>query len=201
MAVEIEPNQKLVEYFMISNQLPTQNDGSRIEFYHNAEWHYILSNIEQNILLLKRLDEKGLLQNENHICDCGIGLGVALFDFYQQSKEFTDKKFYFYGIEKQKDYINFLKSNLLIYWQSQLNLIEDDLMNCNYSDYNIVYTYTPFKTYQRLKNFYNKIVSEVKSGSILIENKSSGLGLHGVMTEISGLRKIAIDEIVVFQKI
>lgn len=201
MPIEIEPNEKLVEYFRISNQLQTQNDGQKIEFYHNAEWHYILSNIEQNILLLKRLDEKELLQRENHICDCGVGLGVALFDFYQQSKDFDDKKFYFYGIEKQKEYINFLKDKLLIYWQNQLNLIEDDLMNCDYSNYNILYTYTPFKTPQRLKDFYNKIVSEVRPGSLIIENKSSGLGLHGVLTEITGLRKIGIDEIVVFQKI
>lgn len=202
MVEEVNPNELLVEYFRMSKTLWTEFDSSRPDFIENEEWHYVLSNIEQNIFLLQRLQERFLLREENHICDCGIGLGVALFDIYQQSKLFTDgKTFNFYGIEKQKNYIDFLNEKLISYWEGNLNLIEDDIMNQDYSKYNIVYTYTPFKTTEKLTKFYNKIISEVKSGSLLIENKNAGLGLHGILTELDGIKKIQIDDIVVFQKI
>jgi len=202
MIQEVEPNEKLVEYYRLSKSLWVDFDSSRPEFIENEEWHYVLSNIEQNIFLLQRLEERNLLNQENNICDCGIGLGVALFDIYQQSKLFTDGKvFSFYGIEKQKSYIEYLNNNLLNYWEGNLNLIEDDIMNQNYSKYNIVYTYTPFKTTEKLSVFYNKIISEIKPGSLLIENKNAGLGLHGVLTELEGIKKIQIDDIVVFQKV
>lgn len=202
MVEEIKPNETLVKYFQDSKSLWTDFDSSKQEFIDNQEWHYVLSNIESNIFLLQRLNERNLLRDENHICDCGIGLGVALFDMYQQSKLFTDgKKFDFYGIEKQKNYVQFLNDNLINYWENNLTLIEDDIMNQNYSKYNIVYTYTPFKTIEKLSTLYNKIISEMSVGSLLIENKNAGLGLHGVLTELSGIRKIEIDDIVVFQKI
>lgn len=202
MVEEVTPNENLVKYFQDSKTLWTDFDSSKKEFIQNEEWHYVLSNIELNIFLLQRLEERGLLLQENHICDCGIGLGTALFDMFQQSKLFEDRKhFNFYGIEKQKIYVDFLKEKLLHYWQDSLTLIEDDIMNQNYSKYNIVYTYTPFKTTEKLTLLYNKIISEISSGSLLIENKNSGLGLHGILTELQGIKKIQIDDIVVFQKI
>lgn len=202
MVEEITPNELLVNYYQESRSLWTDFDSSKPEFIQNEEWHYVLSNLEQNIFLLQRLDEKNLLKEENFICDCGIGLGVALFDIYLQSKLFTDgKKFNFTGIEKQKNYIEFLNQRLLNFWEGNLSLVEDDIMNQNYSKYNIVYTYTPFKTTEKLINFYSKVINEIQPGSILIENKNAGLGMHGVLTELGGIKKLEIDDIVVFQKI
>lgn len=197
----VEPNPKLIKYFQESKELWTDFDGNKTEFLSNKEWHYILSNLEQNIFLLKRLEERNLLKSENHIVDCGVGLGTALYDIYLQSKEFSDKTFSFTGIEKQKSYIEFLKKHLISYWENNLQLIEDDIMNQNYSKFNIIYTYTPFQTVEKLKELYNKIISEVESGSVLIENKNAGLGLHGVLTELEGIEKIELDDIVVFKKI
>ena len=156
MAQEVSPNENLVKYFQDSKTLWTEFDSSKPEFIQNEEWHYVLSNIELNIFLLQRLEERGLLKQENHICDCGVGLATALFDIYQQSKLFT-------GIEKQKIYIDFLKEKLLHHWEGNLTVIEDDIMNQDYSKYNIVYTYTPFKTTEKLTNLYNKIISEIYS--------------------------------------
>ncbi len=202
MAQEVSPNENLVKYFQDSKTLWTEFDSSKPEFIQKEEWHYVLSNIELNIFLLQRLEERNLLRQENHICDCGIGLGTALFDIYQQSKLFEDgKTFTSTGIEKQKVYIDFLKEKLLHHWEENLTLIEDDIMNQDYSKYNIVYTYTPFKTTEKLTNLYNKIISEISPGSILIENKNAGLGLHGILTELEGIKKVQIDDIVVFQKI
>lgn len=202
MLQEVEPNKLLVEYFQLSRTNWTEFDSSKPHFIKNEEWHYVISNIEQNIFLLQRLNERGLLLDDNYICDCGIGLGVALFDLYLQSKLFTDgKKFNFFGIEKEQPYVEFLKNKLLNYWEGNLSIVEGDIMDFDYSNFNIVYTYTPFKTTEKLEKFYNKIIAEVSSGSILIENKNAGLGLHGILTEISGIKKIQLDDIVVFQKI
>ena len=80
MLQEVDPNPELVTYFQESKGLWTEFDGNKKEFADSSEWHYILSNIEQNIFLLQRLEERSLLREENHICDCWIGLGTALFD-------------------------------------------------------------------------------------------------------------------------
>jgi hypothetical protein len=197
----VNPNPKLIEYFKLSKSMWTEFDGNKIEFLESGEWHYILSNIEQNIFLLKRLEERNLLESENHIVDCGIGLGTALYDIYLQSKDFTGKSFTFTGIEKQKSYLEFFNKHLISFWEGNLNLIEDDIMNRDYSKYNIIYTYTPFQTVDKLKSLYNKIISEIEIGSVIIENKNSGLGLHGVLTELTGIEKIQLDDIVVFKKL
>ncbi len=201
MVQEIEPSPRLVNYFQESRGLWTEFDGNKTEFVDSQEWHYILSNIEQNIYLLKRLEERNLLKEENHIVDCGIGLGTALYDLYTQTEGFDNRTFTFTGIEKQDLYINYLKEKLIDFWDGNLELIHDDIMNQNYSKYNIIYTYTPFQTVDKLKELYNKIISEVEVGSVLIENKNAGLGLHGVLTELEGIQKIELDDIVVFKKL
>ena len=201
MVQEVDPSPQLISYFQESKALWTEFDGNKKQFIDSSEWHYILSNIEQNIFLLKRLEERGLLKTENHIVDCGIGLGTALFDIYLQTKDFTDKTFTFTGIEKQAMYIGFIQEKLLSYWNGNLDLIHDDIMNQDYSKYNIIYTFTPFQTVDKLKELYNKIISEVEVGSVLIENKNAGRGLHGVLTDLEGIQKIELDDIVVFKKL
>ena len=137
------------------------------EFIESGEW-YIQSNIKNNINLLRNLQENNLLPDEVNMCDAGIGLGTILFDFYLQSKEFTDKKFTFTGIEKYKIYIDYLNNNLIKYWDNQLELIHDDIMNQDFSKYNFIYVYTPFRTSNKLMSFYLKIVNEMPKGGIVI---------------------------------
>ena len=138
------------------------------EFIESGEWYYIQSNIKNNINLLRNLQENNLLPDEVNMCDAGIGLGTILFDFYLQSKEFTDKKFTFTGIEKYKIYIDYLNNNLIKYWDNQLELIHDDIMNQDFSKYNFIYVYTPFRTSNKLMSFYLKIVNEMPKGGIVI---------------------------------
>ena len=193
---EIEPHPDLILYFQetqkFSGKLPEDyNEGD--EFYN------IVSNIEQNIFLLNRLNEKNLLDQNNNMIDCGIGLGFTLFDFYLQSLN-LNKNFTFTGIEKQKVYVEYLKKNLLSFWNNELNLIEDDIMNHNYSDYNIVYSYSPFRSEKNLNEFYNKVANEIKSGSIIIENARWGLGHYDLLRKIDLLEPIEIDDIHIFVK-
>lgn len=193
---EVEPHPELILYFQetqkFSGKLPDDyNEGN--EFYN------IVSNIEQNIFLLDRLNERNLLKENNNMIDCGIGLGFSLFDFYLQSLS-LNRNFTFTGIEKQKIYVDYLKKNLLSFWNEELNIIEDDIMNHSYSDYNIVYSYTPFRSGKILNEFYNKIAYEVKSGSIIIENANWGLGYHDLLKNIDLLEPIEIDDIHIFVK-
>ena len=138
------------------------------EFIESGEWYYIQSNIKNNIGLLKSLKHNNLLPDEINICDAGIGLGTILFDLYLQSKEFTDNKFTFTGIEKYEIYIDYLNNNLIKYWDNQLELIHDDIMNQDFSKYNFIYFYTPFRTSDKLMEFYLKIVNEMPKGGIVI---------------------------------
>lgn len=79
-----------------------------------------------------------------HACDCGVGLGTLLFDLYIQSLE-IQKVFTFTGIEKHKPYIDFLNQNLMSFWDSKLTIIEADIMDCNYSKFNLIHLFQPYK--------------------------------------------------------
>ena len=200
MAQEVSPNENLVKYFQDSKSLWTEFDSSKPEFIQNEEWHYVLSNIELNIFLLQRLEERGLLKQENHICDCGIGLGNALFEIYLQSLD-INKNFYFYGVEKQDVYIQFIIDNLSHLWKDKLSLIKDDIMNVDYSKFNIVYSYSPFNNKKKLEKMYQKIVSEIQLGSIIVENANLGKGHFGLLKEFTELEEIDLDGLYIYKKI
>lgn len=194
----VEPNPTLVEYYQIVKKLEiSEMLTSKTD---NGEWLYIQSNIDQNIFLLKRLDDLGLIPDDGNVCDCGIGLGTALFDIYLQSKE-IGKKYSFTGIEKQSKYVNYISENLLDFWNNDLEIIEGDLMEQKYDNYNIIYCYTPFRDTEKLKSFYLKVISEMKKGSILIENKNFGLGENEILSSISDdIIAIDLDALTIFQK-
>jgi len=198
MIEEIEPHPHLIKYFEITNNF--KSNLTVTDFTTNGEHYNILSNIDQNILLLKRLEERGLLKDSNSICDCGVGLGNCLFEIYLQSEE-IDKKFKFTGIEKQNVYINFIKDNLLHLWNNQINLINDDIMNIDYSQFNIVYSYSPFNNKNGLKRMYQKISDEIEPGCLIIENANCGKGHFNLLSEISNLEEIELDGIYIYKKI
>lgn len=198
----IEPNPILVKYVKIANALWTDFDNfDEIQLKTEThEWHYIMSNLEQNIFLLQRLKEKNLLKSEINICDAGIGMGSALFDIYLQSKEIENVNIKFYGIEKQKKYISYFQEKLEHFWNDELTFIEDDLDNQNFSNYDIVYSYSPYKSPRKLLEFYTKLKNEIKPGSLIIENRERGLGLDHTLSMVEGLEKIEIDDIYIFKK-
>lgn len=194
---EVEPNPELVLYFQETQKFNTVLPES---FLEGNEFYNITSNIEQNIFLINRLEERGLLKDSNRMIDCGIGLGFTLFDFYLQSLD-SKKVFSFSGIEKQSAYIDFIKENLIDFWKDGIDLIEDDIMNHSYKGYDIVYSYSPYRTTAKLKEFYEKVVSEIESGSLIIENANSGLGHGDALLTIENLERIEIDDITIFRKI
>lgn len=196
----IEPNPLLLEYLSIASALFTDFDGGLREFVNNEEWHYIPSELEQNIYLIKRLNDKDLLSESNSVFDCGIGLATTMFDLYLQSKDIKNKTFTFSGVEKYKKYLDYLNEKLLCFWEDNLNVIEGDIMDQNYSNYNLIYTYSPFKTTEKLTEFYKKIVSYIKPGSLIIESRNYGKGLNDTLSNIDGLDEIEIDDIFIYRK-
>ena len=210
----IEHNPILIEYIRISNTIPTFFDDFLKTFYsrryyfsssktavESGEWPYVMSIMEQNTFLLKRLDKLGLLKSEVSICDAGIGLGSALFDLYLQSKEMTDKKFIFSGIEKCQKYIDFFNEKLSRFWNGDLNYIVGDIMEQDYSEYDIIYTYSPFFSQKDLLIYYTKLKDDIKPGSLIIENRERGLGLNSILTMVGDLERISIDDIYIFKKL
>ena len=74
-------------------------------------------------------------------------------------------------------------------------------MEQRYDDFNIVYSYTPFRDVEKLREFYIKVITEMSEGSILIENKNWGLGEGEILSSISeDIVPIDLDGITVFQK-
>lgn len=202
----IEPNPILIEYWNIANSIDCNSDGSKQEFIDSGEWHYIPSNLEKNIFLLKRLDEVGLLPDVVNICDCGVGLGTTLFDIYLQSMDFQDKRFSFTGIEKWPSYVSILRNRLFHFWEGNLNLIQDDIVNQNYSQWNFIWFFQPFKVSDKAMKFYFKVISESQSGTLIF-----GLDTFNIMTYgekcpglidiFSQLKLHKLDDSVFFQKI
>jgi hypothetical protein len=198
MIEEIEPHPDLIKYFEITHNF--KSDLSVNVFTDSGEHYNVLSNIDQNIFLLRRLEERGLLKETNSICDCGIGLGNALFEIYLQSLD-IDKNFHFYGVEKQNVYVDFIINNLSNLWKDKLNLIKDDIMNIDYSNYNIIYSYSPFNNKNQLEKMYQKIINEIKTNSLIIENANYGRGHFNLLKEFNELKEIDLDGLYIYKKI
>lgn len=198
----IEPNPILIEYLEKAyNILPHLNSNLE-DFFQSGEWHYVQADLETNIFLLKRLEEKRLLPSEVNIVDCGVGLATILFDIYLQSKDF-DNKFTFTGIEKHERYVQFLKSELNKYWNGELNIIHDDIMNQDYSKYNFIYFYQPFKVSDKAIKFYSKVINEAPEGAIIIGLNHFQVLTYGDVDLIEIFNKLKphkIDDVVVFKK-
>jgi len=198
MTIEIEPHPNLIEYFNITS---TFKSNLTVDDFTNCGENYnICSNINQNIYLLKQLSELNLLKKINRVCDCGLGLGNALYDIYLQSKE-IEFDFQFVGVEKQPVYIDFIKQNLSHLWGDNFRIVNFDIMEFDFSKFNIIYSYSPFNNYLQLKSMYQKIISEIKPGSIIIEHSSRGLGHFQILTEFTELEKRELECMSVFRKI
>lgn len=196
--IEIEPNPKLVKYFEVANQLDCHSD----DFTNRGEWHYIQSDIERNIFLIKDLDELGLLSDEVNIVDCGIGLGTVMFDLYLQSLEIEGKKFTFTGIEKDEKYINYFKENLLDMWSENFELIESDIRDCDFQKFNFIFMFQPFKFSNLAMPFYKKVIMEAKRGTIILgidQYNVINFGDEELVSEFKKHKMIPVGEWIILQ--
>jgi hypothetical protein len=194
----VEPNPVLIEYYQKAKEFEMKE--VLVSKVGDGEWLYIQSNIDQNIFLLNKLEDLELIPDSGKVCDCGIGLGTAIFDIYLQSKD-LGKEYSFVGIEKQSKYVDYLNESLIGFWNDDLEIVSGDLMDQKYNEYDIIYCYTPFKNVDKLREFYLKVISEMAEGAILIENKNWGLGEVKILSSISDdITPIDLDGLTVFQK-
>jgi hypothetical protein len=199
----IEPNPLLVEYFNKVQYLKSSVKVDLDKFDSDGEWQYVESNIERNIFLLKRLEEAGLLPSEVNACDCGVGFGTVLYDLYLQSKEFNNRQFTFTGIEKCDEYVNSLKSELLSYWDNNLNLIHDDIMSYDYSNTNFIWFFTPFKISNKLMSFFDKIITEIPVGGFIFgldQYRVMEYGSPELIEKFNELEFNHIDDLIFYRK-
>jgi hypothetical protein len=200
----IEPNPLLVEYFNKKQEIIDNSNLNIEQFDKDGEWHYVESSIEANILLLKRLESRGLLSDKINLCDCGIGYGTILYDLYLQSKEFINKEFTFTGIEKCDDYINSVRNDLWSYWDGNLNLIHGDIFDYDYSNMNLIWIYTPFRVSHKLLSFFEKVIDEVPVNSIIIGIDQFTVMSYGTPSLIEKFNKLEfnnIDGLIVYKKV
>lgn len=202
MSEIIEPHPLLIEYLEIAYNLNDEVNKNLEDFFNAGEWHYIQSDLETNIFLLKRLDELNLLPNNINMCDCGLGLGTILYDLYLQSKEFNNQ-FTFTGIEKYDRYIDALNTNLIKYWDNNLDLIHDDIMNVDLSKYNFIYFYQPFKVSDKAIQFYLKVIDEAPEGALIFGLNHFQIQTYGdnnLIDKFNKLKPHKIDDIILFKK-
>lgn len=153
------------------------------------EWYYIEPKTTQFERIITKIINLYPDKKDYKICDAGIGLGTMMYYFYMETKQFEDKNFKFYGVEKYKEYIDFFDANLKQYWDNNLTIYIDDIINHNYSDYDIVYLYAPFKKEDDLINLYQKIVDELKPNSVLLEYALYGNGFFNTIQKIHETNK------------
>ncbi len=190
----LEPDERLVRYYEATLALmavPPPQDEDR---------GHSLSDVDLNIMLLERLDAEGLLGSHTDVVDCGLGVGFALYDLYLQSLGITGTTFTFRGIEDSSYYLDFLESELIHMWDSRLEVVRGDVRDHDYRDYGLVYSHSPFLRMDTTRRFYRRLADQMRSGAVLVENRNSGLGLHGVLTEIPSLDKIILGDLCVFRK-
>lgn len=200
----IEPNPLLVEYFNKKQEIIDNSNLNIEQFDKDGEWHYVESSIDANILLLNRLESRGLLGDKINLCDCGIGYGTILYDLYLQSKEFINKEFTFTGIEKCDDYINSVRNDLWSYWDGNLNLIHGDIFDYDYSNMNLIWIYTPFRVSHKLLSFFEKVIDEVPVNSIIIGIDQFTVMSYGTPSLIEKFNKLEfnnIDGLIVYKKV
>jgi hypothetical protein len=85
-----------------------------------------------------------------------------------------------------------------------LNLIEDDIMNVDYSNWNFIYFYQPFKVADKSIKFYLKVIEEVKPGTIIIGLNHFQVKTYGdekLINLFNQLKPHKIDDVIVFQKL
>jgi hypothetical protein len=188
------PHERLIDYYDISIAVRTSRPPEEEDRNH------ALSDVDLNIMLLERLDAEGLLGIHTDVVDCGFGVGFALYDLYLQSLSVPGRTFTFRGIEDCTYYLELVETNLLHMWDGRLDLVRGDVRDHDYHRYGLVYSHSPFRRMDTTRRFYRMVADQMASGAVLVENRNSGLGLHGVLTEIPGLEKIILGDVCVFRK-
>lgn len=145
---------------------------------------------------IQALLNKGLITTNQslEICDIGFGLGTSLFNLKTQVDCFSFTNVHYTGIEHNKNLLVLFNQILKNKWVN-LTLKEDDLFNINYNSYDIIYMYSPLRDKKLILKGYEKIISEMKSGSVLYERFNFGRGVDSLLYSLCQSTDVKIEPI------
>jgi len=143
----------------------------RVILHHDNENHkYIEANQKQYYGLIEALANSNLLKNNSKIVDLGCGLCTTLYNLSLQFLHYNINA-NFYGIEHNKELIDTFTNYLSPLWTSNKpSLSLEDIMKSDLTNYDLILSYQPLKG-DNVRNMYNKISNEMKSGSIFYEHR------------------------------
>jgi len=114
-------------------------------------------------------------------------LCTTLFNFYLQS---IDKKLNslvkvkFHGVECDVETSMRFEKNLLQYFNGNLTFCVGEAEEMDYSNYHFIYLYSPMKL-DGMNRLYDKIFSEISTGTIVYDNYMYGKGLEDIIEKKS----------------
>lgn len=76
-------------------------------------------------------------------------------------------------------------------------------MNEDYSKYNFIYLYTPFTVDTKLMNFFQKVITEMPEGGLVIgidQYRIQNYGDQTLIDQFKQLKQHIIDDLVIYQK-
>jgi len=172
------------------NVVEILNYDQKIKLENNKEnWAYIEAKQKSYYGLIEALWNSNLIKKNMNVLDIGSGYGTTLFNLAFQFKHYKkciEENIFnntYTGIEIDKTIINRLKYINTIWEKNDLvyNIINKDVMDHNYSQYDLITCYTPLKNEENLYKMYEKIFKEIKEKTLFIEHYNHGLGVNKIL--------------------
>jgi len=136
----------------------------------DLNFSYVESKQRKYYGLVETLWNSGLLKDNMKIIDLGCGLCTTLYNLNLQFKNYNIPSS-FYGVEYNEELLKIFGKYLSPLWENNFpKFALGDIMDCDLSQYDLILSYQPFKDLELLEKMYNKVFSEMKSGSIFHEH-------------------------------
>lgn len=181
---------QLEEYKIISsnyrNYFSNKNNSSfsYIEAYQDGLKGFVDCLLNKNLI---KTDSK------LKIIDLGFGLGTSLYNISKQIEYYDKIKCEYFGIDYDNDLYEYFLSHLKHKW-ANIVYYNSDVFNHEYSNYDIIFTYSPFNDDKMILNMYDKIYQEMKPGSIFFDVYNSGRGYRDILRMYCEDRNIEMTE-------
>lgn len=168
-------NNLINQYVCIAKSLTQHDPGNKINYEY-------IEGIQKNYYgMFEALYNKDLIKEKTKIIDIGCGVCSTLYNLSKQFKYYK-ADIECYGVEYNKELIKLFQKYLYNLWDdTKLSLFTQDLFEHNYSEYDLILCFTPFKKEEDLEKTYTKVFNEMKPGALFFENWDAGKGKNDVL--------------------
>ena len=168
--------QTLINQYSTIAKAIMQHDTSTSE-----NWNYIEGTQKRYYGLYEALYNKGIIKDKFKVMDVGCGVCSTLYNLSKQFKQY-DATIECYGVEYNKEILELFQKYLYNLWNNaNLSLFTEDLMDHNYSEYDLILSYLPFKNKNDQEKMYTKIFDEMKPGALFFEHWHFGVGVDNLL--------------------